>query len=56
MSIYPANDAKFKLVRDVNLPVRRYAITSSGPIGAREIKEIADIDLVVDDDLWNVYN
>jgi hypothetical protein len=40
-------------VRDLDLPVGQYAITSSGPIGVREIREIGDIDLVVDDDLWN---
>ncbi len=53
MSKYPANDTKFQLVRDLNLPVGQYAITSSGPIGVREIREIGDIDLVVDGDLWN---
>jgi hypothetical protein len=53
VSKYPANDAKFRLVRDLNLPQGQYAITSSGPMGVREIREIGDIDLVVDDDLWN---
>jgi hypothetical protein len=53
VSKYPANDTKFQLVRDLNLPVGQYAITSSGPLGVREIREIGDIDLVVDDDLWN---
>ena len=53
VSKYPANDTKFQLVRDLNLPAGQYAITSSGPIGVREIREIGDIDLVVDDDLWN---
>ena len=53
VSKYPANDAKFQLVRDLDLPLGQYAITSSGPLGVREIREIGDIDLVVDDDLWN---
>jgi hypothetical protein len=53
VSKYPENDAKFQLVRDLNLPAGQYAITSSGPVGVREIREIGDIDLVVDDDLWN---
>jgi hypothetical protein len=53
VSKYPANDAKFQRVRELNLPLGRYAITSSGPMGVREIREIGDIDLVVDDDLWN---
>jgi hypothetical protein len=53
VSKYPENDAKFQLVRDLNLPAGQYAITSSGPVGVREIREIGDIDLVVDDGLWN---
>lgn len=53
VSKYPENDAKFQLVRELNLPVGQYAITSSGPLGVREIREIGDIDLIVDDDLWN---
>jgi hypothetical protein len=53
VSKYPANDAKFQLVRDLNLPPGQYAITSSGPLGVREVREIGDIDLVVNDDLWN---
>jgi hypothetical protein len=53
VSKYPANDAKFQFVRDLNLPLGQYAITSSGPMGVREIREIGDIDLIVDDDLWN---
>jgi len=40
-------------VRDLNLPLGQYAITSSGPLGIREIREIGDIDLVVNDDLWD---
>jgi hypothetical protein len=53
VSKYPANDTKFQLVRDLNLPAGQYAITASGPLGVREVREIGDIDLVVDDDLWN---
>jgi hypothetical protein len=53
VSKYPANDAKFQLVRDLNLSHGQYAITSSGPLGVREIREIGDIDLIVDDALWN---
>jgi len=44
---------KFQLLRELNLPAGQYAVTSSGPLGVREIREIGDIDLVVDDDLWN---
>jgi hypothetical protein len=53
VSKYPENDTKFQLVRDLDLPAGKYAITSSGPLGVREIREIGDIDLIVADDLWN---
>ncbi len=54
MSIFPANDAKFDEVRALNLPIGRYAITSSGPLGIRDIRQIGDIDLIVDDGLWEI--
>jgi len=53
MSKFPQNDAKFKELRALNLPLGRYAVTSSGPLGIREIRAISDIDLVLDDDLWD---
>ena len=50
---YPANDEMFSFVRMLNLPFGEYAITSSGPLGVRELREIGDIDLVVSDKLWS---
>lgn len=44
----------FEEVRALKLPLGRYAITSSGPLGARDIREIGDMDLVVDDNLWDI--
>lgn len=53
--IYKAlNKPKFDLVRQLNLPISHYAITSSGPLGIRGIRLINDIDIVVDDKLWAV--
>ena len=52
MSKYPANDAKFEAMRKLNLPIGQYAVTSSGPMGIRELREIGDIDLVLSDNLW----
>ena len=53
MSIFPLNDDKFTQVRALDLPIGHYAITASGPLGVREIRQIGDIDLIVDDALWN---
>jgi len=36
----------------LNLPKDKFAITSSGPIGIRNIREINDIDIIVSPDLW----
>ncbi|MFH0937224.1 MAG: hypothetical protein V1808_02940 [Candidatus Daviesbacteria bacterium] len=35
----------------LNLPKDQYAITSSGPLAVREIREAADLDLIITDDL-----
>ena len=44
----------FDLVRALNLPFGHYAITSSGPMGARDLREIHDADIIVDDYLWEI--
>lgn len=36
----------------LDLPKDKYAITSSGPLAVRGIREAKDIDLVVTEDLW----
>ncbi len=36
----------------LNLPKDKYAISSSGPMAIRKIREAKDIDIVVSDDLW----
>lgn len=47
-----SNQELFAEVRELQLPVSEYAITASGPLGIRSIREISDIDLVVSNKLW----
>ena len=53
MSKFPNNDEKFAAVKALHLPAGEYAISSSGPLGARGIRAIGDIDIVVSDRLWD---
>jgi hypothetical protein len=50
--IMQKNNEKFDELRKLNLPLGKYAIISSGPLGIRNIREIGDIDLIVDVELW----
>lgn len=47
---------KFKLLlkqlRGLKLPVDQFAVTSSGPMAVRGIREARDLDIVVTDKLW----
>ncbi len=47
------NQEKFSAVKKLNLPNGQYAITGSGPLGIRNLKEINDIDIIVTSKLWN---
>lgn len=47
------NFQKFSLLRQYNLPIDQYAITGSGPLGIRHLKEIGDIDIIVTPELWD---
>jgi hypothetical protein len=46
------NKDKFELLKSFNLPTSQYAITGSGPLGIRDLREIKDIDILVTDELW----
>ncbi len=48
------NRQKFAAVKKLNLPIGQYAITGSGALGIRNLREIGDIDIIVTADLWNV--
>ena len=50
--IEASNCLKFDAVRALGLPMGQFAITSSGPLGARGLRAIGDADVIVDDELW----
>lgn len=52
MSEVISNIEKFEQVRRLCLPIGHYAISSSGPLGIRGLREVSDIDIVVDESLW----
>jgi hypothetical protein len=52
VSSFPDNDVKFTQLRALNLPLGHYAVACSGPLGIRDLRAIGDIDLIVDDQLW----
>jgi len=45
------NQKLFDIVRKLNLPLDKYAITSSGPIGVRNLRKINDVDIICTDEL-----
>lgn len=45
--------AKLEELRKLQLPKGHFAITGSGPLGIRRLREINDIDLIVDQGLWD---
>lgn len=46
------NQRKFEALKELGLPLGQYAITGSGPMGIRNLKEIGDIDILVTEELW----
>lgn len=49
------NKELFQEVKDLNLPIGKYALFGSAPLGIRDLKECHDIDIIVAEDLWNEY-
>ncbi|NGX58181.1 MAG: hypothetical protein K940chlam3_01086, partial [Chlamydiae bacterium] len=47
-----SNQRKFEEVKKLNLPLGQYLIIGSGSLGIRNLREIGDIDILVDEDLW----
>lgn len=41
------NQQKFLLVKQLKLPIDQYAITGSGALGIRNLREIGDVDIIV---------
>lgn len=48
------NKQHFLRIQNLNLPMGQYAITGSGPMGIRNLREIADIDIIVSKVLWDI--
>jgi hypothetical protein len=51
--IYLQNVKLFDDFRKLNLPIGQYAITSSGSMGIRNIRQIGDIDIICTKELWD---
>lgn len=49
------NDDLFQRVKEMKLPIGKYALFGSAPLGIRELKECSDIDLIVVEELWQRY-
>lgn len=47
------NERKFEMLRQLQLPLGHYAVTGSGSIGVRNLREVGDIDLIVSQELWS---
>lgn len=45
-------DLLLKQLKELNLPSDQFAVTSSGPMAVRGIREARDLDIVVTDELW----
>lgn len=51
--MFEKNRQKFLEIKALNLPLGQYAITGSGPLGIRHLREIGDIDIIVNSTLWD---
>lgn len=47
------NRQKFLHLKKINLALGQYAITGSGALGIRNLREINDIDIIVNAELWD---
>lgn len=50
-----SNSELFKRVRKLNLPIGKYALFGSAPLGIRNLKNCHDVDIIVREDLFNEY-
>ena len=49
------NKDLFNKVKEIGLPLGKYAIFGSGPMGIRELRECRDLDIIVTEDIYNIY-
>lgn len=50
-----SNNGLFQKVKDLKLPLGKYALFGSAPMGIRGLKDCHDVDIIVKEDLWNEY-
>lgn len=50
-----SNNDLFHRVKELKLPVGKYALFGSAPLGIRGMKDCHDIDVIVTEDLWNEF-
>lgn len=50
-----SNNDLFQRVKELKLAIGKYALFGSAPMGVRELKECSDIDLIVDEEIWEEY-
>ncbi len=50
-----SNKDLFQKVKELALPMGKYALFGSAPLGIRGLKDCHDIDIIVMEDLWNEY-
>lgn len=50
-----SNQNLFQRVKELKLPMGKYALFGSAPLGIRKLKNCRDIDIVVTEDLWDEY-
>lgn len=49
------NKDLFNKVKEIGLPLGKYAIFGSGPMGIRGLRECRDLDIIVTEDIYNIY-
>jgi len=49
------NNDLFQRVKELKLPIGKYALFGSAPSGTRGLKDCRDIDIIVTEDLWDEY-
>ncbi len=50
-----SNQNLFQIVKELKLPMGKYALFGSAPLGIRGLKDCRDIDIIVTEDLWDEY-
>lgn len=49
------NGNLFQRVRELHLPVGKYALFGSTPLGVRGLRNCNDVDIIVTEDVWDEY-